>query len=115
MTVVTIHAGRMPVVIQQRSLTGVVRIRCCRERMPDLRRSVLGEDARRRGRDIRTPVVACDAILLVGSAKQSRRSLGIVRGVARYARILSHRVVASHVRLRRNLVLHEGMGTGGPI
>ena len=85
------------------------------EGMADLWSSVLGEDAGRRGRDVRAPVVAGDAILLVGSAQQAGRSLRIVRRVARDASILRNRRVTPYIRLRRNLVLHHSMGTGGPI
>src|SRR5271154_6235484 len=115
MSVVAIYAGRMPIVVQQRVLGRIVGIRCCGERMPHLGSGILGEDAGRRRRDIRAAIVTADAVLLILSTKQPRRSLSIVRGVAANACVLRHGWVASKIRLGRNLVLHQGMSARGPI
>src|SRR5208282_4203904 len=116
MSVVAIHTSSVPVVIQQRALGGVVRIRRCREWMPHLWRSVFSEDinGQRLGSDV-CAVVARDTVLLIGSAKQSRRSLGIMRRMAGNACILRNCRVASNIRCWRDLTLHQSVGTRGPI
>ena len=99
----------MPVIVQERA-SAASWIGRSREWMTDLGRSVFGEDAGGRRREIRSAVVAGNAVLLVLSAKQPRRPLRIVRRMARDARVLRYGGVTSYVRLRSNFILHEGVG-----
>ena len=69
----------------------------------------------RHRRDVRTAVVACDAILLILSAQKARRTTGVMRSVAGVACIGSHGCVTAELGLRRNLACGKGMRAGGPV
>ena len=111
MRAVAIHTSRMPVVVEQRRLGGIVEVIARRQGMTYLRD--LGHDVGNRGRQIRSSAMAGHASLGHGIVRGSRgrggsqqacRSNRIMRHVARRARIHADGRISTGVRVRRNLV-----------
>src|ERR1700747_3250072 len=102
----------MPILIQQCALLRIVHAAAGREGMPDLGK--LSEHVGCRWRNVRSTVVARDAILLVRPAQQSRGARGIVRGMTRTASILRDGGIPSNRRLIRRLAGADRMRAGHP-
>ena len=73
MRVVAIGAGGMAVLVKQIALRRVVGVRTAGEGMGDL--GEFRENVRSRRREIGTPVMTGDAVLLIGAAQQARGTL----------------------------------------
>src|SRR5664280_2975591 len=97
MSVVAVRARGMPVVVQQNVLGSVVCIVTRRKRMSHLGK--LGVDIWDRRVEIRTAVVASNAVLLIRPAQQAHRPLRVVWHMAGDTRVLRHRAIAAKVRL----------------
>jgi len=102
MSVVAVRAGRVPVVVQQDAFSRVVGIVSRRKRMSYLGKLSVHIGDRRI--EVRTAVVASDAVLLIRLAQQAHRSLRIVWLMAGETGVGGDRAIAAQVRLHRYLV-----------
>src|SRR5664279_5251908 len=112
MSVVAVRARGMPVVVQQNVLGSVVCIVTRRKRMSNLGK--LGVDIWDRRVEIRTAVVASNAVLLIRPAQQAHRPLRVVWHMAGDTRVLRHRAIAAKVRLPGYFVGCHGVCAGCP-
>lgn len=104
MRTMTVDAGGMAVVIEERAFGRIVRISGGREWMTHLGRRVLQKDIfiHRHRRNVCAAVVTSNAILFVLSAEQTHRTTGIVRRMAGTAGIGSHGGIAAEQSFRRD-------------
>ena len=102
MGVVAIDARRVPIVVQQDSLRGVMLICRRREGMANLWRRIFGKHVRvlRHRRDVCAAVVTGDAVLFILPAQQPGCAAGIVRCVTCDACIGCDRGIAAYQCLR---------------
>src|SRR4029077_9282273 len=97
MRVVAVDAGRVPVIVEDRTLGAIMNIVPSREGGP--RFGKLDEAVGGRRRDVRSAVVTCKACLLVVTPKQPRRAGSIMRHMATRTGIAGHRAVSANVGL----------------